>query len=70
MKKKIIKLAIILILILLKIYLISVQPINYIPENIYDDALMLEQADSILQGKWLGKYNSLTLVKGPVTQQF
>ena len=70
MKKKIIKLAIILILILLKIYLISVQPINYIPENIYDDALMLEQADSILQGKWLGKYNSLTLVKGPVTPIF
>ena len=70
MKKIIIKFAIILILISLKVYLISVQPINFIPENKYDDALMLEQANSILQGKWLGDYNSLTLVKGPLTPMF
>ena len=70
MKNKIITTIIILLLILLKIYLISVQPINYIPENKYDDALMLKQANSILQGKWLGEYNSLTLVKGPITPIF
>ena len=51
MKNKIITTIIILLLILLKIYLISVQPIRYIPENKYDDALMLKQANSILQGK-------------------
>ena len=31
---------------------------------------MLKQANSILQGKWLGEYNSLTLVKGPITPIF
>ena len=31
---------------------------------------MLKQASSILQGKWLGEYNSLTLVKGPITPIF
>ena len=70
MKKKITTTIIIILLILLKIYLISVQPIKYIPENKYDDALMLKQANSILQGKWLGEYNSLTLVKGPITPIF
>ena len=70
MKNKITTTIIIVLLILLKIYLISVQPIKYIPENKYDDALMLKQANSILQGKWLGEYNSLTLVKGPITPIF
>lgn len=70
MKNKITTTIIIILLILLKIYLISVQPIKYIPENKYDDALMLKQANSILQGKWLGEYNSLTLVKGPITPIF
>ena len=70
MKNKIATTIILLLLILFKIYLVSVQPISYLPKNKYDDALMLDQANNILQGKWLGEYNSLTLVKGPITPMF
>ena len=41
-----------------------------IKDKKYDDALMQNQANSILQGKWLGEYNSLTLVKGSITPKF
>lgn len=70
MKRKFIPLIFAIILIIIQIYLISVQPINAIVQNTYDDALMIEQADSILKGKWLGEYNCLTLVKGPFTPVF
>ena len=70
MKKKYIPIIISIIFIIIQIYLISVQPINAIVKNTYDDALMIEQAKSILKGKWLGKYNCLTLVKGPITPIF
>lgn len=70
MKKKYIPVIITIIFIIIQIYLISVQPINAIVQNTYDDALMIEQAKSILKGKWLGEYNCLTLVKGPITPIF
>lgn len=68
--KKTIKLIILLIIIMLQIYLVSVQPINVRVANKYDDQLMIEQAASILEGKWLGEYNCLTLIKGPITPLF
>jgi hypothetical protein len=36
----------------------------------HDDAHFIRQADSILQGKWLGNFNHLTLSKGPVYPLF
>lgn len=33
---------------------------------VHDDALFINQAESILDGTWLGQYNQLTLIKGPV----
>lgn len=68
--KKSIKIIILLIPILIKLYFVSVQPIKYLMGNKYDDALMVNQATSILQGKWLGDFNSLTLVKGVATPIF
>lgn len=52
-----------IISIVIKIYLISVQPINMLC-NAYDDQLMVELANNIINGRWLGEYNCLTLVKG------
>ena len=70
MKSKIVTIIVALIVIAFQIYLISVQPINAIVQNTYDDTLMIEQADSILKGQWLGEYNCLTLVKGSFTPVF
>lgn len=59
-----------ILIIILQIYLISVQPINARITLKYDEALMVEQAKNIIEGKWLGEYNCLTLVKGPITPLF
>ena len=53
--KKAIKLIAIILLIILKIYLVSVKPINYKPEKKYDDELMVRQADSILKRRMVRK---------------
>ena len=37
---------------------------------IYDDQLMVEQANNIVSGNWLGEYNSRTLTKGVFTPLF
>lgn len=58
-------LIIILLICIIKIYFTSVQDINTRTLAEYDDALMIKQANAILEGKWLGEYNCLTLVKGP-----
>lgn len=63
-------LIVIIILTIVKMCLISVQPVNGIYDMLYDDVLMVNQADSILKGEWLGEYNCLTLVKGPFTPLF
>ena len=52
------------IIIFIQIFLVSVQPINGKHFMIYDDLLQAEIAQNITQGKWLGEYNNLTLVKG------
>lgn len=47
--------------------IIQVQPINARPDAKYDDDLMINLANNIIDGKWLGKYNNITLVKGVFT---
>jgi|GEM_PF-2765193 len=38
--------------------------------GIHDDFLFIKLANSLLEGNWLGEYNFLTLVKGPVYSFF
>ena len=51
-------------LILLKLWLVSAQPIIAIGGNSLDDRLFLNLAHSLLDGRWLGPFNELTLAKG------
>ncbi len=51
-------------LILLKLWLVSAQPIIAIGRALYDDRLFLNLAHNLLGGAWLGPFNELTLVKG------
>lgn len=69
-KKVSIQLIIAFILIIIYLILISVQPINAKPFARFDDALMVEQAESILEGNYLGEYTLTTLVKGVFTPAF
>ena len=69
-KKDIIFWAIILAITIIRIIIVDVQPLKTDYSMVYDDILMLEQANSILHGNWLGDYNSLTLVKGVFTPIF
>lgn len=48
-----------------RLWLSRSQPLYAIGSSLYDDRLFLTQAQSILEGNWLGAYNVLTLVKGP-----
>lgn len=59
-----------ILLVVIYIILISVQPINVYATAEYDDLLFVEQATNILNGKWLGKYDHATLVKGVFTPLF
>lgn len=63
-------LLILLLLLILKIVIVQVQPISAKYNMIYDDQLMVEQANSIVSGNWLGEYNSKTLTKGAFTPLF
>lgn len=59
-----------ILLLILKLMIVQVQPIVSNYAMIYDDQLMCEQANSIIEGKWLGEYNSKTLTKGVFTPLF
>ena len=61
---------ILILLLIIKLIIVQVQPIASKYTMIYDDQLMVEQANSIVSGKWLGEYNSKTLTKGVVTPLF
>lgn len=52
------------ILILGKQLIAAKLPIYIIPNNVYDDQLMVFLADDFLRLNWLGEYNCNTLVKG------
>jgi hypothetical protein len=47
------------------IWMMSNIPLVAIPEAMHDDALFVRIAANILDGRWLGDYNNLTLSKGP-----
>lgn len=51
-------------LIIFKLCLVQTLPIYSISTLVHDDQLMVNMANSLLDGKWLGAYNNLTLVKG------
>lgn len=51
-------------LILIKLFLVIGQRMLAWPYQTYDDALMFNRAVSIINGKWLGTYNFITLSKG------
>lgn len=69
-KKEIMFWTIIILIMIIRIVIVDVQPLKTDYSMVYDDILMLEQANNILEGNWLGEYNSLTLVKGPFTPIF
>ncbi len=52
-------------LVLLKLWLVSAQPIVAIGGAFYDDALFIDLAKNVAQGDWLGPYQQATLMKGP-----
>lgn len=54
------------VLVGLKLWLISAQPIVAVGGAGHDDRLFLELARHILQGDWLGSYSQFTLMKGPM----
>src|SRR5438270_243513 len=55
-----------LMLVVVKLWLVSAQPVVARGDAIYDDRLFLELANHLLDGHWLGPYSQLTLVKGPM----
>jgi hypothetical protein len=59
-----------LVLIALKLWLVSAQTVYAIGPAGHDDRLFLEQASSILAGRWLGPYSQFTLMKGPMYSLF
>ena len=61
---------ILIIILLVKIIIVQVQPLNAQYSMKYDDQLMVEIADNIVNGKWLGEYSSKTLIKGVFTPLF
>ncbi len=62
--KRTVFLFVLIAIILLKQVIISNLPIYVLAYAKQDDALMVEMAKNILEGKWLGEYNELTLTKG------
>ncbi len=48
-----------------KLYLISGQTFSPDYHNFHDQRLFVKLADQLIQGHWLGEFNSLTLTKGP-----
>lgn len=58
------------ILLSIKIIIVQVQPLNAKYTMQYDDQLMVEISENIVEGNWLGEYNSKTLVKGVFTPLF
>ncbi len=53
------------LLILVKLWLVSGQPMFALADNICDDQLFVKLAGYLIDSQWLGPYGTLTLVKGP-----
>lgn len=54
-----------LIIALMRFYLVERLPIMAYPTEVYDDQLMVELTKNIIEGKWLGDYDSNTFIKRP-----
>ena len=55
---------IILIFSFIKIILVQNLPIYAIANAVHDDRMMINIAQSLMNGEWMGSYNQMTLVKG------
>ena len=64
-KKKIIFIVIALLLVLAKLWLISGRNYYINIDTYYDSNLQMEQAATLVTGKWLGSYSKITLCKSP-----
>jgi hypothetical protein len=53
-----------------KLWLVAGQTVTAVGPASYDDRLFLEQASSLLAGKWLGPYSHFTMMKGPMYSFF
>jgi hypothetical protein len=53
-------------LVALKLWLVAGQTISAVGPAAHDDRLFLEQAASLLAGRWLGPYSQFALMKGPM----
>ena len=62
--KKYILLICIFLISFIKIHITNKLPILAIPDQVYDDGLMVLLAKNLIQGNWLGAFESSTLVKG------
>jgi hypothetical protein len=58
-------LAIAIALVLVKLWLVSEQRMTAVGPAGHDDHLYLYLANSLAQGRWLGAYSHMTLIKGP-----
>lgn len=61
---------ILIIISIIKILIVQVQPLNAKYAMKYDDQLMVNLANNIIEGKWLGEYSKNTLIKGVFTPLF
>ncbi|MBP3609394.1 MAG: hypothetical protein J6J42_03540 [Lachnospiraceae bacterium] len=55
---------------IIKVVLVQNLPIYAITYAVHDDRMMVNMAQSLLAGEWLGEYNQMTLVKGIVYPLF
>lgn len=53
-----------ILFVILKLFLVSDQPLFAFSIAVHDDRLFMTYAENILKGEWLGNYNNLTLAKG------
>ena len=58
------------VLVAAKLWLVSAQTVYAIGPAGHDDRLFLEQASSLLAGRWLGPYSQFALMKGPMYSLF
>src|SRR5947207_5385550 len=59
-----------LILVALKLWLVSAQPVVAHANASFDDRLYLALAEQLLKASWLGPYSQFTLMKGPMYSLF
>ncbi|BDO00312.1 hypothetical protein HV320_27425 (plasmid) [Citrobacter sp. RHBSTW-00903] len=55
---------------ILSCYVAYYTPISIFNSASHDDAHFISQSFSLLKGQWLGEYNNLTLIKGPIYSFF